>query len=159
MRVFYQQNYFFEGINWPFKCHFCCQGSKSMPQSGCFMNRDEANAIRPESLQHGIESNRFIVWQWPSQQYSMSADQSSTVVVTLEVEAGRGQVRDTRDFCENSVDRLEDWKTSEVRCPPVTWSNFPLLSPLITVSKGKWWKRGGGVMKRWRDLGKKEIES
>lgn len=44
-------------------------------------------------------------------------------------------------------------KTSEDWCPPVTWSDFPLLSPLITVSDGKWWKGGGGVTKRWRGCG------
>lgn len=40
----------------------------------------------------------------------------------------------------------QNWKakTNEVRCPPVTWSHFPLLPPLITASDGKWWKKGEG---------------
>lgn len=60
---------------------------------------------------------------------------------------------DTWGISERQTWRLE---TSEVRCPPVTWSAFPLLSPLITVSDGKWWKGGGGVLVGWRDLGRKD---
>lgn len=63
-----------------------------------------------------------------------------------------GQQGSGQDFGETA---LKTGKTSEVRCPPVTRSDFPLLSPLITVSEGKWWKGGGGLMNRWRGLGRK----
>lgn len=65
---------------------------------------------------------------------------------------GGSWAENMKDFRGNSLDRLEDRKTSEVRCPPVTWSDFPLLSPLITVSDGKWWK-SGGWWGWWRDEG------
>lgn len=56
---------------------------------------------------------------------------------------------------EFSAHRLEDWK--RVKSDILLWPEpiFPSLSPLITVSDWKWWKGGGGVMKRWGDLGRK----
>lgn len=65
---------------------------------------------------------------------------------------GGSWAENMKDFRGNLLDRLKDRKMSEVRCPPVTWSDFPLLSPLITVSDGKWWK-SGGWWGWWRDEG------
>lgn len=62
-----------------------------MPQSGFFMNLNEANAIRPMSLDL-IRRFYRITMTDVFQQYSKSADQSIVYsVVTSEVEAGRGR--------------------------------------------------------------------
>lgn len=54
--------------------------------------------------------------------------------------------RDTRDFGETDLKTAKEKKKNpnKVRWPPVTWSNFPLLSPLITENAGKGWKGGRG---------------
>lgn len=89
------------------------------------------------------------------QQYSKSADQSPPLFCYIGGGGWQGSGWRHEGFQWEFGGQTWRLKTSEVRCPPVTWCDFPLLSPLITVSDGKWWKGGGGVMKRWRDLGRK----
>lgn len=129
-----------------------------MPQSGFFMNLDEPNAISPVSQQHWNSSSSFIVLQW-----RMFFNNISSWLINLlqSCHCGSGGQQGSswkhEGFQREFAGQTWGQKMSEVRCPPVTWSDFPLLPPLITVSDGKWWKSGGGVMDRWRDLGKKGL--
>lgn len=108
-----------------------------MPQFGFFLNAIDTKAFKRWVYNMDANQNVALV------QRRLSFYRIPGVLIHPRVcQGGRaGRVEDLRG---NSVGGLEELEMNEVKCPPVTRSNFPFRPPLITASGGKWWRKGKG---------------